>query len=179
MQRLFVHESLLDEVSNRLTKLANELVVGDPTHEATEVGPLILEQEVERVESWVNEAKAAGGKILAGGSSINSTGYAPTLILNPPDTAKVSTEEIFGPVINIYSYKDLSEAIDRANQIPFSFQAAVFTENLDVALGCVKRLNASAVMVNDHSAFRVDWMPFAGRKVSGLGVGGILLQCRN
>ncbi len=174
VQRLFVHESLLDEVSARLTRLVEKLVVGDPTLETTEVGPLILEREVERVGSWINEAKEAGGKILTGGSPIGKTCYAPTLILNPPDTAKVSTEEIFGPVVNIYSYQDLSEAIDRANQIPFSFQAAVFTQNLDAALSCVKNLNASAVMVNDHSAFRVDWMPFAGRNTSGLGVGGIL-----
>lgn len=174
VQRLFVHESFLDEVSARLTRLAEKLIVGDPTLETTEVGPLILEREVERVGSWVNEAKEAGGKILTGGSPIGKTCYAPTLILNPPDTAKVSTEEIFGPVVNIYSYKNLSEAIDRANQIPFSFQAAVFTQNLDAALSCVKNLNASAVMVNDHSAFRVDWMPFAGRNTSGLGVGGIL-----
>ncbi len=174
VQRVFVHESLLQEVAGQLAIHAKDLVVGDPTLESTDVGPLILERDVERVGSWVEEAKLSGGKILAGGFSINKTCYAPTLILNPPDTVKVSTQEIFGPVINIYSYKDLSDAIERANQIPFSFQASVFTNNMDTALHCVKRLNASAVMVNDHSAFRVDWMPFAGRKVSGLGVGGIL-----
>lgn len=80
---------------------------------------------------------------------------------------------MFGPVVCIYSYKTLDEAIARANQLDVSFQAAVFTKNIDNALKTVKRLNATAVMVNDHTAFRVDWMPFGGAKVSGLGMGGI------
>ena len=87
---------------------------------------------------------------------------------------KVSREEIFGPVVCVYAFKDRLEAIERANKIPYSFQAAVFTKNIDTALDSAKRLNAAAVMVNDHTAFRVDWMPFAGRKASGLGVGGIM-----
>ena len=86
----------------------------------------------------------------------------------------ISTHEIFGPVINIYSFKDRLRAIERANLTPFSFQAAVFTKNIDTALDTSKRINAAAVMINDHTAFRVDWMPFGGRKDSGLGVGGIL-----
>ena len=150
------------------------MVVGDPIKETTEVGPLILEREVDRVSQWVDEAQAAGGILHAGGQSLTSSCYAPTVILNPPDDAKVSTREIFGPVINVYSYKDRMEAIQRANQVPFSFQAAVFTKDVDVALDTAKRLNAATVMINDHTAFRVDWMPFAGRKTSGLGVGGIV-----
>ncbi|MCH8313989.1 MAG: aldehyde dehydrogenase family protein, partial [Nitrospinae bacterium] len=75
---------------------------------------------------------------------------------------------------NVYSFKDRREDIVRANPVPFSLQSAVFTKNIDSALDTAKRLNASAVMINDHTAFRVDWMPFAGRKASGLGVGGIV-----
>jgi acyl-CoA reductase-like NAD-dependent aldehyde dehydrogenase len=86
---------------------------------------------------------------------------------------KVSTSEIFGPVVCIYSYVELDKAIEIANSLDVHFQAAVFTENLDIALDCVKKLNATAVMVNDHTAFRVDWMPFGGRDVSGIGMGGI------
>ncbi|HEO65536.1 MAG TPA: aldehyde dehydrogenase family protein, partial [Spirochaetes bacterium] len=102
------------------------------------------------------------------------TCYQPTVILNPSQESRVSNQEIFGPVINIYPFKDRLKAIDLANNVPFSFQASVFTKNIDVAFDTIKRLNASAVMVNDHTAFRVDWMPFAGRKSSGLGIGGIL-----
>jgi len=86
----------------------------------------------------------------------------------------VSTHEIFGPVICIYTYNNLDEAIKRANALDFSFQTAVFTKNIDNALKVVKRINAKTVMINDHTAFRVDWMPFGGNKLSGLGVGGII-----
>jgi acyl-CoA reductase-like NAD-dependent aldehyde dehydrogenase len=149
-------------------------VVGDPLDEETEVGPLILEREVDRVDQWVQEAKSEGGEILTGGKKIGATCYAPTVILNPSDTAKVSTNEIFGPVIVIYPFKDRLEAIARANSSPFSFQAAVITQNIDTALDTAKRINATTVMINDHTAFRVDWMPFGGRKASGIGMGGIL-----
>jgi acyl-CoA reductase-like NAD-dependent aldehyde dehydrogenase len=76
-------------------------------------------------------------------------------------------------VVCVYPYKDRHEAIRRANSLEFAFQAAVYTENLEIAFDTAKRLDASTVMVNDHTAFRVDWMPFAGRRVSGYGVGGI------
>ena len=174
VQKVFVHESIVDTFSKRLVELAEKLVVGDPTDEKTEVGPLILEREVDRVDQWVKEAQNEGAKILTGGKKIGATCYAPTVILNPSDKANVSAREIFGPVVNIYSFKDRLEAIDRANLTPFSFQAAVITRNVDTALDTAKRLNAATVMINDHTAFRVDWMPFGGRKASGLGVGGIL-----
>jgi len=93
--------------------------------------------------------------------------------LNPPHNVRVSTQEIFGPVVCIYSYTDRDQAIKQANALDYAFQAAVYTKNLDVALDTVNKLNASAVMVNDHTAFRVDWMPFGGRNSSGMGVGGI------
>ena len=81
--------------------------------------------------------------------------------------------EVFGPVVCVSPFDALDEAIGRANALPYAFQAAVFTRDLDTALRAARRLDASAVMVNDHTAFRVDWMPFAGLRQSGLGVGGI------
>jgi acyl-CoA reductase-like NAD-dependent aldehyde dehydrogenase len=174
VQRVYVHESIVDTVAKGLADLGAKMKVGDPTDEKTEVGPLILEREVDRVHEWVEEAISAGAKVLTGGKKIGSTCYEPTVLLNPPDDVKVSREEIFGPVICVYAFKDRLEAIERANQVKYSFQASVFTKNIDSVLDSAKRLNAAAVMVNDHTAFRVDWMPFAGRKASGLGVGGIL-----
>ena len=174
VQRIFVHEDIVESFSSKLVAIAKNLVVGDPTDEKTEVGPLIEEGEVDRIHNWVEEAKAAGGKILTGGNKIGNTCYEPTIILNPPYDINVSQCEIFGPVINIYSYKNRNEAIKFANDVPFAFQAAVFTNDINAALESAKDLNAAAVMINDHTAFRVDWMPFAGRKSSGLGVGGIL-----
>ena len=173
VQRVFVHESICENVANKLAEMASKLVVGNQMDEKTEVGPLILPREVNRVEEWVNEAVTGGAKVLTGGKRISGTCYAPTVLLNPPLNAKVSKLEIFGPVVCVYSYFDRDKAIKIANSLDVHFQASVFTKNLDVALDCVKKLNATAVMVNDHTAFRVDWMPFGGRDASGFGMGGI------
>jgi acyl-CoA reductase-like NAD-dependent aldehyde dehydrogenase len=173
VQRIFVHESIVDEVSTKLSDYASQLVVGDQLDPNTEVGPLINNDEVNRVEEWVNEAVIKGGEILTGGSRISASCFQPTVILNPADDALVSAKEVFGPVVCIYTYSDIEDAFDRANALDVSFQAAVFTKNIDTALRAVKRLSATAVMVNDHTAFRVDWMPFGGANTSGLGMGGI------
>ena len=173
VQKVFVHESICDKASERLAEMASSLHVGDPLKKDTDVGPLILPREVNRVEEWVQEAAAEGAKVLCGGKRISSTCYEPTVLLNPPDNVKVSTEEIFGPVVCVYSYTDRNEAINKANSLPYAFQASVFTNNLESMLDTVHQLNASTVMVNDHTAFRVDWMPFGGRDVSGIGTGGI------
>jgi len=173
VQRVFVHESIVDSVAEKMVDSAKKLVVGNQMDAKTEVGPLISPREVNRIEEWVNDAIKGGAKLLCGGKRISDTMYEPTILLNPPANAKVSTLEIFGPVVCIYSYTDRNVAIEIANSLDVHFQASVFTQNLDVALDCVKKLNATAVMVNDHTAFRVDWMPFGGRDASGIGMGGI------
>jgi len=173
VQRVFVHEEIFDQVAEELTQMALKLKVGNPLDHDTEVGPLILPKEVDRVEEWVNEAVESGAVLKCGGKRISDTCYAPTILLNPPDDVKVSQFEIFGPVICIYRYHDREIAIQKANGLDVHFQAAVYTQNIDTALDTVKKLNATAVMVNDHTAFRVDWMPFGGRDSSGIGMGGI------
>lgn len=173
VQRIFVHESIAGKLSDQITEKARKLIVGDPLDEKTEVGPLIVPQEVDRLEEWVKEAENGGAKILCGGKRISNTCFEPTVLFNPPQEAKVSQEEIFGPIVCIYPYKTRDEAIELANSVPFAFQASIFTQQLDAALDAVKKLNATAVMVNDHTAFRVDWMPFGGRDASGIGMGGI------
>ena len=87
--------------------------------------------------------------------------------------------EVFGPVVCLYAYADLDEAISRANALPFAFQSAVFTRDYRTAMRIYDRIDASAVMLNDHSAFRIDWMPFAGLRESGLGTGGISYTFRD
>ncbi|MCH7402177.1 aldehyde dehydrogenase family protein [Belliella kenyensis] len=173
VQKVYAHESIARKVAEQIASAGEKMKVGDPLDEDTEVGPLILPKEVDRVEEWVEEAKSKGGEILSGGKRISDTCYAPTVIFNPPQNVKVSQEEIFGPVVCVYSYSDRLEAIESANSLDYHFQAAVFTQDIDIALDTVQRLNATAVMVNDHTAFRVDWMPFGGRDSSGEGLGGI------
>lgn len=173
VQRVFVHSSLARALADGLTQAAQSLMVGDPLDEKTEVGPLIRPAEITRVDQWIQEAIDSGAEKLCGGEVLANNCYAPTVLLNPPADAKVSCQEIFGPLICIYSYDDVSEAINQANSLDVAFQAAVFAQDIDVAMSIYYRLDASAVMVNDHTAFRQDNMPFAGLRHSGLGVGGI------
>ena len=173
VQRVFAPKPQAEELAQKLAEGASKLVVGNAIEEETQCGPLIRPQEVERVAEWVDEAKSSGAKILTGGEKLSDTTYAPTVLLNPPVEIKISQMEIFGPAVCVYSYDDMDVAIKQANALPFAFQASVFTNNLDVAMKAVQELDATAVMVNDHTAFRVDWMPFAGRRQSGYGTGGI------
>ncbi len=173
VQRVFAQRKVARDLAERLADAARALRVGDPTLPETQVGPLIREREVSRVDEWVREAAAGGGDLICGGRPVSATCYQPTVIFDPPAGARVTTQEIFGPVVCVYPFDDLDEAIGRANGLPYAFQAAVFTRDIDTAMKASRRLDASAVMVNDHTAFRVDWMPFAGIRESGLGIGGI------
>ena len=173
VQRVFAHESVSAELAEKLAVKARALRVGDPLDPKTEVGPLILPKEVDRIAGWVEEAREGGAKVLCGGEKMSDTCYSPTVLLNPDDSATVSQKEMFGPVVCVYSYAEKADAINRANAVPFAFQASVYTNDLTDALDTSNKLNATAVMINDHTAFRVDWMPFGGRDASGIGMGGI------
>ena len=173
VQRVFVHRSLARDVAQQLAAGADKLVIGDPTREETEVGPLIRPAEVERIHEWVTAAVAEGAELLTGGKKDSETTYQCTVLFDPAADSKVSTQEIFGPVICVYPYDSMDEAIQRANSLPYAFQAAVFSTDMDRVIRASRRLDAATVMVNDHTAFRVDWMPFAGLRESGLGTGGV------
>jgi len=173
VQKIFCHESIAMQVAEGLVEIASKLVIDDPVLLETEVGPLIRPAEVDRVAQWVALAVNDGAVLMCGGKKIFNTCYECTVLYDPPDDSIVSQKEIFGPVVMIYPYKNINDAIQRANVLPFSFQASVFSKNIDTLLYASKHLDASAVMMNDHTAFRVDWMPFSGLKQSGLGTGGI------
>lgn len=173
VQRVFADRQVARDFAERLARAATALQVGDPAAAETEVGPLIRPRELDRVAEWVDEAVAGGAEVLCGGERLDHNCYAPTVLFDPPADVRVSREEIFGPVICVYPYDALDDALRQANDLPFAFQAAVFSRDLETALRVYRRIDASAVMVNDHTAFRVDGMPFAGLRRSGLGVGGI------
>lgn len=173
VQRIYAHKSIARQLADKLSVAAQNMVVGDPLSDKTEVGPIIRKGELTRVASWVQEAVDMGTELLCGGQTLAHNCYAPTVLFDPPKNAKVSHAEVFGPVVCIYPFDDLDEAIEQANSLEFAFQSSVYSKNIDSALYVADRLDASAVMVNEHTAFRVDWMPFAGLKHSGLGTGGI------
>jgi acyl-CoA reductase-like NAD-dependent aldehyde dehydrogenase len=170
VQRIFCARDILDHLAAGLSAVADRMVIGDPTKPETEVGPIITHAEADRIASWVD---ASGATVATGGKRLSRSTYANTVLVNPDPKADVSQREVFGPVVCLYPYDDLDAAIATANDLPFSFQAAVFSRNIDTAMHCFRHLDGTAVMVNEHPLFRVDWMPFAGARQSGLGVGGI------
>lgn len=173
VQRVFIPTALARSFAAALGQSASQLRVGDPTSADTEVGPLIRSSEVERIDEWVQEAISAGGELISGGRRLDNNCYAPTVILDPPADAKLSQLEVFGPVVCLYSYSKVAAAVAQANSLPTAFQAAVFGRDIDRLMAVGQQLDASAVMLNDHTAFRDDVMPFAGLRESGLGTGGI------
>jgi len=177
VQRIYIHADLEREFIDRFAARVVALRVGDPILPETEVGPLIAPAETDRVSDWIDEAVSAGARQIGGGR-LSETTLKPSILVNSPKTAKVSTLEVFGPLTCIYPVRSLDEAIAEANSLPVAFQSSIFTRDLDSVLYASERLDASAVMVNDHTAFRVDWMPFAGRHGSGYGVGGIPFTVR-
>jgi len=172
-QRIFVPSTILDDFVDEFVPAVARLVVGDPTSDGTDCGPLTLPREVDRVHAWVVDAVASGASLATGGAALSATTYRPTVLVDPPSDATVSTSEIFGPVTCVYPYDQIDDAIAQANALPHAFQAAVYSSDLGTAMRAGRHLNASAVMINDHTAFRVDWMPFQGRGASGYGTGGI------
>lgn len=178
VQRIFVHKKVYDDFMDLFKKNINDMKIGDPLRKETQIGPLIRPSEVNRVESWVTESVNNGAKLLCGGKRVSDTCYDKTVLINPKLADKVSKMEIFGPVVNIYEYEDLEKAILIANNTNVSFQSSIFSNEIDQVMNFFKKINASAVFHNDHTAFRVDWMPFAGLKCSGQGVGGIKYTMR-
>ncbi len=172
-QRVYVDQAIYAEFVQRLSEQVSALVVGDAADEATQVGPLIRAAEADRVDEWVKEAVALGATVAVGGEKLSGHFYRPTVLLSVPLEARVSHQEIFGPVVCVSPYDSLDNALDAANIHPYAFQASIFTQHIDEMRKAFDAFDASAIMVNDHTAFRDDAMPFAGLKASGLGVGGI------
>lgn len=171
-QRIYVHDALHDRFLQAFSERVAQLRVGDPLRADTEVGPMIAPRETERVLQWIDEAVANGARQIGGGR-LSETTLRPSILVDPPRDARISRLEVFGPATCVWRFSKLEDAIFQANALPTAFQASIFSEDLEAALRASELLDASAVMVNDHTAFRADWMPFAGRRESGYGVGGI------
>lgn len=172
VQRIFIEEELYLPFLERFTERTAELRVGDKMGELTDMGPLINEQEAKRVEAWVDEALELGASLKVGGKR-DGNFYLPTILTDVPESATVAREEIFGPVVLVYSVKDLPEAIVRSNSADYGLQAGIFTSNIEKAFQAVREMEVGGIMINDTSDYRVDAMPFGGVKGSGLGREGI------
>jgi acyl-CoA reductase-like NAD-dependent aldehyde dehydrogenase len=166
VQRIYVERSAYDRFLERFLPRVDALQVGDPADESTDVGPLILQKERDRVLSWIEEARAQGAEILTGGA-LDGELLRPTVIANAPADAKVSREEVFGPVCTVIPYDTIDEAIALANGTRFGLQAGVFTSDVKAALRAATTLEFGGVTVNEAPTFRADQMPYGGVKDSG------------
>lgn len=147
------------------------LVVGDPRDRNTDVGPMISEKDAARAEAWVQEAVAQGATLLTGGVRDGAV-LPPTILTDVTPGMRVMCEEIFAPVLSIIPFDTLDEAIDQVNATEFGLAAGLFTRDIQRALEGAARLYAGVVHLNDASSSRVDLIPFAGVKESGVGVEG-------
>jgi acyl-CoA reductase-like NAD-dependent aldehyde dehydrogenase len=166
-QRVYVHESISDRFVDTLAPLVEGLVVGNPLDEATDVSALISSGERDRVASWVEEALAQGAQLACGGKVSEHGVLQPTLLTNLTPDMKVSTGEVFGPVVGVATYTDYGEALRLANDTRYGLQAAVFTSELDAALRAARTLDFGGVLVNEVPTFRADQQPYGGLRDSG------------
>lgn len=172
VQRILVHESIVEAFTAKLLALVSQLKSGDPFDEATVVGPLINPAATERVESWIKEAVAQGATILAGATRTGSVLDA-TVLTKVNATMKVSCEEIFGPLVTITPYAKFEQALALLNNSPYGLQAGVFTQDINRIFSAFRDLEVGAVLANDIPTFRADHMPYGGVKDSGMGREGV------
>jgi acyl-CoA reductase-like NAD-dependent aldehyde dehydrogenase len=167
VQRIYVESDAYDRFVERFLPKVEALRVGDPADEETDVGPLIDEESRDRVLAWIEEAKAGGAEVLAGGATTDEGLVRPTVIAGAGPGLKVSCEEVFGPVVTLNRVGSVDEAIELANGTRYGLQAGVFTASVATALDAARRLEFGGVTVNEAPTFRADQMPYGGVKDSG------------
>lgn len=165
-QRLIVHAAVADDFAERLVDQVASLRVGDPLDDDTDVSQLIDEGERDRVKEWVDEAVAAGARVLAGGEVVDGV-LQPTVLADVDQDMRVCREEVFGPVVTLQTWADLDDALAMANDTPYGLQAAIFTADLGTALRAAEVLDFGGVMVNEVPTWRADHMPYGGLRDSG------------
>ncbi|MCG5211658.1 aldehyde dehydrogenase family protein [Streptosporangium sp. KLBMP 9127] len=172
VQRVIVEDAVHDAFVDRLLPAVQGLVTGDPGDEKTQVGPMVSAEAAERVERWIGEAVAAGARVLAGGTREGAT-IAPTVLADVPADAKVSREEVFGPVMIVQRVAGPDEAFAAVNDSKYGLQAGVFTRSIDLAFRANRELEVGGVIIGDVPSYRADQMPYGGVKESGVGREGL------
>jgi len=166
-QRIYVHESVRERFLDALVPLVEGLTVGDPLEETTDLSALISTGERDRVQSWVDEALAAGAQILAGGKIREDGLLAPTVIGDVTPDMKLCANEVFGPVVGVATYTTLDDALRLANDSRYGLQAAIFTADLSDAFRAARTLDYGGVLINEVPTFRADQQPYGGNRDSG------------
>ena len=169
VQRVYAHERIFDTFSAQLVSAVEQLEVGDPLDDKTDLGPMIDAGEAERIDDWVREAVTAGARVLTGGTRVGPASYAPTVLTDVPRDAKVCSQEVFAPLVVLERFTSIDEAVTEVNRSNYGLQAGIFTADLEHALRAFDEIEVGGVMVNDVPTYRIDNMPYGGVKDSGLG----------
>ena len=172
VQRVYVHEDVYNSFMENFVQRVKSLKVGDPLDEATDVGPLIDPGAAQRVEEWLTEAEQDGAKVLTGGSRDGKM-WQPTVLTNLQPTMRVSCQEVFAPLVGIYRYSDIKQAIDSVDESDFGLQAGLFTRDMNIVKQAFDEIEVGGLIVNDVPTFRIDHMPYGGVKQSGFGREGL------
>lgn len=172
-QLLYIHTEIYGKVLDLLLNSVAKLKTGNPIEKDTDCGPLITPAVVEKMKYIVQDATDLGSKILIGGKPLPNNCFEPTVLDNINTKMLMYREEVFGPLLGVKSFNDISEVLDELNQSNFAFQTAIYTNDINLALHYARYVEQKAVIINDSTAFRVDWMPFGGYKQSGFGTGGV------
>jgi len=172
VQRIFIQEDHFADFSKRFVERTKRLKTGDKLDETTDMGPMISDAALAKVDEFVQDAVARGGRILTGGT-FEGRYYQPTVLDNVSADCRISMEEVFGPVVALYPFGETQEAIDLANSVDYGLQAGLFTRDLATAHRVADALDCGGVMINDSSDYRIDAMPFGGTRSSGLGREGV------
>lgn len=172
VQRVIADAAVYDRLLPKIVAAVGAQVTGDPSDPATDVGPLVDEAAARRVESWVDEAVAAGARLLTGGKRDGST-YAPTVLAELPDGVTLAAEEVFGPVLSVQRVDGEAEAFAAVNTSKYGLQAGVFTHDIQAAFRAHRALEVGGVIIGDVPSYRADQMPYGGAKQSGVGREGV------
>jgi acyl-CoA reductase-like NAD-dependent aldehyde dehydrogenase len=166
-QRIYVQKWIYDDFVDRFVPRVEELVVGDPADEETDLGPVVDDSARDRILAWIDEAREGGAHILTGGTVLDGRLIKPTVLTDVDLGMKVCREEVFGPVVTLAPYDTLDDALQLANGTRYGLQAGIFTASLTAALRAAQRLRFGGVTVNEAPTFRADQMPYGGVKDSG------------
>jgi succinate-semialdehyde dehydrogenase / glutarate-semialdehyde dehydrogenase len=171
--RFYVQTAVYDRFVARFVQVIESVTVGHGLEEGTQMGPLVHERRLTAVRDLVDDAASCGGEVLTGGKRLGDAGhfYAPTVIANVPDHARIMLEEPFGPVAPITRFVDAEEVIGRANSVPFGLAAYLFTNAIQTATRVSNALEAGMVNIN-HFGMAHPELPFGGVKDSGNGSEG-------
>ncbi len=172
VQRIYVADQLFDHFSKLFVERTLRVKAGDKLDESTDMGPLIDDAAVRKTRAFVDDAVSHGARIRTGGRT-DGRYFEPTVLDQVSSRCRISREEVFGPVVALYPFKDAQEAMDRANAVDYGLQAGVFTRDLSTVHQLGEGLNCGGVMINDSSDYRLDAMPFGGTRGSGLGREGV------